>query len=67
VLRLPSQGGLSGFKERKVQQKSMGLPEVHPDHRVLKQGAGVVATHHWELSELDGDVLGAPGQRVSMS
>jgi hypothetical protein len=32
----------------------------------LKQGAGVVTTHQWELSELSGDVLRALGQRVSL-
>lgn len=32
----------------------------------LKHGAGVVATHQWELSKLGGDVSGALGHRVSM-
>ena len=30
----------------------------------LKHGAGVVATSQWELSELGGDILSAPGQRL---
>jgi hypothetical protein len=32
----------------------------------LKNGAGVVATHQWELSQLGGDISGAPGLRVPM-
>ena len=36
-----------------------------PGVGVSKHGAGVVMIHQWELSKLGGDVLGAPGQRVS--
>ena len=32
----------------------------------VKDEVGIVVTCQWELSELGGDVLGAPGQRVSM-
>jgi hypothetical protein len=32
---------------------------------VLKHRVGVVMTHQWGPSELGGDLLGAPGQRIS--
>ena len=45
-------------QERKVQQQSVGLPEVHhKGHGVLKHWVGMAATLLKELSELDGEIL----------
>jgi hypothetical protein len=38
----------------------------HEGQGNLKHRDDMVATHQWELSELDGDVSGAPSQRDSM-
>jgi hypothetical protein len=46
------------FRERKVQQQSVGLQEVHHKKAmgVLKLGASMVETHQWELSKLGGEL-----------
>jgi hypothetical protein len=44
--------------DRKVQQQSMGLSDVHhKGHGILKHGAGMVRTCQWELRELGGENL----------
>ena len=54
---------LTWVQERKVWQQSVGLPDVHTKVMGdLKHGAGLVATHQWEVSELGGNISGALGQ-----
>jgi hypothetical protein len=49
---------LNWVPERKIWQQSVALREVHPKKAmgIFKCGAGVVLTHQWELSKLDGEI-----------
>jgi hypothetical protein len=62
VWHFPSCRSLTGFKRDRYGGKAwvckMCTTNAMGD---LKHGAGVVATHQWELRDLGGDSLGALG------
>ena len=58
MLCFPSHGGSSGFKRERYGGKAWVCQMCTTKAvGVLKHGAGVVATHQWELSELGGEIL----------